>query len=185
MAPCLANFAAGLVFYRQSELWPVYAAAVAAIATSALLIVIYRIREKRWRGLLYSQRNCRLIDPGGDFGRGENLYQNPAQPVFRRFAAVLLGGVLRGRAMMKVFFKAQFDLPDRVWNSLSLRWGLFFLPPGWPMKWRGAHFSDDDWVLFRVVVMAPATGLFMLAQLPLTFRGMREFKATQKGDIAA
>ena len=39
------------------------------------------------------------------------------------------------------------------------------------IAWR--QLSDDDWVAFRVFVMAPATGLFMLAQLPLTLYGLR------------
>jgi len=31
-------------------------------------------------------------------------------------------------------------------------------------------------VSFRVLIMAPATGLFMMAQLPITLRGQREMK---------
>jgi intracellular septation protein len=90
------------------------------------------------------------------------------------FALVLLAGALRGRAMMKVFFHAQFDLPEKVWFSLSLRWGLFFAAATVANELAWRVFSDDAWVLFRVFIMAPATGLFMLAQLPLTLRGRRQ-----------
>ena len=73
--------------------------------------------------------HCRFIDLGGDYGRGKTYIKIQPSLFSGAFAAVLLIGRLRGRAMMKVFFQAQFDLPEKVWNSLSLRWGLFFL---WP-----------------------------------------------------
>jgi intracellular septation protein len=55
-----------------------------------------------------------------------------------------------------------------------LRWGLFFAAAtvANEVAWRA--LSDDAWVLFRVFIMAPATGLFMLAQLPITLRGRRQ-----------
>ena len=173
-------------FFIVNQSYGLYMAAVAAIATSALLIVIYRIREKRLaRFVVFSTLVYAVLTAAAIFTE-EKTYIKIQPSLFSFcFAAVLLGGVLRGRAMMKVFFKTQFTLSDRVWWLLSLRWGLFFLAAGLAneMAWRA--LSDDDWVLFRVLVMAPATGLFMLAQLPLTFRGMREFKAQEKADLAA
>ena len=97
------------------------------------------------------------------------------------FAAVLLIGQWRGRAMMKVFFQAQFDLPEKVWHSLSLRWGLFFLAATMANEVAWRALSDDEWVAFRVLVMAPATGAFMLAQLPITLRGQKEMKRIMAG----
>jgi intracellular septation protein len=96
------------------------------------------------------------------------------------FAAVLLIGYLRGRAMMLVFFRAQFDLPEKVWFALSLRWGLFFLAATVANELAWRNLTDDQWVTFRVFIMAPATGLFMLAQLPITLRGRRVQYASRK-----
>ncbi len=87
------------------------------------------------------------------------------------FAAVLLGGVMMKRAMMREFFGRQFQLTDETWHRLSFRWGCFFLvlTIGNEAAWR--LLSDADWVTYKVIVAAPASGLFMLAQLPLTLRG--------------
>lgn len=82
--------------------------------------------------------------------------------------------------MMRVFFHAQFDLPDAVWFQLSLRWGLFFAAATLANEVAWRQLSDDDWVAFRVFVMAPATGLFMLAQLPITLRGRRAQAAAMR-----
>ena len=53
---------------------------------------------------------------------------------------------------------------------------MFFLIAGTANEIAWRQLSDDDWVTFRVFVMAPATGLFMLAQLPLTLYGLRANK---------
>ena len=87
------------------------------------------------------------------------------------FAAVLLGGLLMRRAMMQVFFAKQFYLTDDTWYRLSRRWGWFFLCLAMvnELVWRNA--SDSDWVFYKTFIAAPASVLFMLAQLPLTLRG--------------
>jgi len=87
------------------------------------------------------------------------------------FAAVLLGGLLMKRAMMQVFFGRQFFLTQSTWFRLSGRWGWFFfgLAIANELVWRNA--SDAHWVAYKTFVAAPASALFMLAQLPLTLRG--------------
>ena len=87
------------------------------------------------------------------------------------FATVLLGGLLLGRPMMKSFFAAQFSLTEQTWFTLSLRWGLFFLTLALANEYVWRNYSDSDWVAFKTVIAAPASVLFMLAQLPLTLRG--------------
>ena len=81
---------------------------------------------------------------------------------------------------MRLFFGSQFQLTEAVWMTLSLRWGLFFtfLVLSNELAWR--NLGDDDWVTFKVFFIAPVTGLFMLAQLPLTIRGKLEVKSDRK-----
>jgi intracellular septation protein len=97
------------------------------------------------------------------------------------FAAVLLGGLLMKRAMMQVFFAKQFFLNDETWYRLSARWGWFFLclAVANELVWR--HASDADWVVYKTFVAAPASVLFMLAQLPLTMRGRLKPCKTGRG----
>ena len=87
---------------------------------------------------------------------------------------MLLVGWLRGKAIMKLFFGAQFSLREDTWRLLSLRWGLFFfgLVIANEIAWRS--LDDDGWVTFKVTIVAPITALFMLAQLPATLRGRIE-----------
>jgi intracellular septation protein len=87
------------------------------------------------------------------------------------FAAVLLGGLLMKRAMMQVFFAKKFFLTDDTWFRLSRRWGWFFLALAIANELVWRHASDAHWVAYKTFIAAPASVLFMLAQLPLTLRG--------------
>ena len=95
------------------------------------------------------------------------------------FAAVLLGGLLINRAMMQVFFAKQFFLTDQTWFKLSRRWGWFFLSLAVvnEVVWR--FTSEADWVAYKTFIAAPASALFMLAQLPLTLRGRMKSGKTE------
>ena len=97
------------------------------------------------------------------------------------FAAVLLGGLIMKRAMMQVFFAKQFFLTNDTWYRLSARWGWFFLclAVANELVWR--HASDADWVVYKTFIAAPASVLFMMAQLPLTMRGRLHSANTDHG----
>ena len=97
------------------------------------------------------------------------------------FAAVLLGGLIMKRAMMQVFFAKQFFLTNDTWYRLSARWGWFFLclAVANELVWR--HASDADWVVYKTFIAAPASVLFMMAQLPLTMRGRLHSAKTDHG----
>jgi len=164
-------------FFLVNQAFGLYAAAVAAIVASAILVAVTWALEKRLaRFAIFATSIAALLTLAAILAEEKTYIKIQPSLFSGAFAAVLLIGRLRDKAMMKVFFRAQFDLPDAVWKSLSLRWGLFFLAAtvANEVAWRA--LSDDDWVSFRVLIMAPATGAFMLAQLPITLRGQREMR---------
>lgn len=164
-------------FFLVNQAFGLYAAAVAAIVASAILVAVTWALEKRLaRFAIFATSIATLLTLAAILAEEKTYIKIQPSLFSGAFAAVLLIGRLRDKAMMKVFFRAQFDLPDAVWKSLSLRWGLFFLAAtvANEVAWRA--LSDDDWVSFRVLIMAPATGAFMLAQLPITLRGQREMR---------
>ena len=168
-----------VAFFVVNQFYGLYIGAASAVLASALLIGVTWVREQRLaRFALFATSIAAMLTVAAILAE-QKIYIKIQPSLFSgAFAAVLLGGALTGRSMMKVFFHAQFDLPEKVWAALSLRWGLFFLAAtiGNEIAWRA--LSDDDWVAFRVFVMAPATGLFMLAQLPITLRGRRQQQKT-------
>lgn len=162
-------------FFTVNQFYGLYMGALSAVCVSALLILYIWVKEKRLaRFDVFATAVSSVLTVAALIAE-EKIYIKIQPSLFNLcFSVVLLGGILTGRTMMKEFFKSQFDLPDRVWFQLSLRWGLFFALATIANEWAWRALSDDDWVTFRVLVMAPATGVFMLGQLPLTLRGLRE-----------
>lgn len=168
-------------FFIINAAYGLYAAAIASVSVSALLVAVTWAMEKRLaRFALFATAIAALLTLAAILA-AEKTYIKIQPSLFSgAFALVLLGGAMRGRAMMKIFFHAQFDLPEKIWFALSLRWGLFFAFAALANELAWRSLSDDDWVFFRVFIMAPATGLFMLAQLPITLRGRRQQAADMR-----
>ena len=83
------------------------------------------------------------------------------------FATALLGAAAMGRPVMKQLFDGAFDLTDKGWMVLTVRWGLFFIFLGLvnEVVWR--NFSTDFWVSFKLFGVMPMTLVFGMAQIPV------------------
>ena len=157
------------VFYR---LYGLYAAAIAGVSMSAFMLLYFWLVERRVaKFVVFSTLFSGVLTVTAILASEKMLIK--IQPTISSLvmAGVLLGGLLRGKAMMQVFFGTQFRLTEATWFQLSFRWGMFFLVAaiGNELAWR--YLTEANWVTFRTFVMPLATGIFMLAQLPLTLRG--------------
>ena len=83
------------------------------------------------------------------------------------FAAILLGGLLFNKAMLKYVLQTAIQLSEEGWKKLSFRWGIFFIFLALlnEIVWRNS--TTDFWVNFKVFGMFTLTMAFMMAQLPL------------------
>ena len=90
--------------------------------------------------------------------------------IYLLFAAVLLGGLAFGKALLGVVFDSAFHLTDEGWRKLTLRWALFFLVLAVfnEIVWRTQ--TTDTWVTFKVFGVVPLTFLFGALQYPLLKR---------------
>ena len=86
------------------------------------------------------------------------------------FGAILAGGLIFGRSLLKPVFGEAMALDDAGWKKLTLRWALFFLCVAGlnEVVWRSV--STDTWVNFKVFGILPLTFAFALAQMPLMQR---------------
>lgn len=98
------------------------------------------------------------------------------------FAAILFGGLLFGKPLLKPLFGSAVQLTDRGWRILTIRWAVFFvvLAALNEIVWRG--FSTDFWVSFKLFGIMPLTFLFAAAQTPLFLREQIPDDATDSAD---
>jgi len=149
-----------------------WATGVFMAATVAALVYAFRV-QKRAPPMLLVSATIVLV-----FG-GLALYLHDAQFAYIKptiinllFAAAIFGGLLVGRNVWKLLFQAAFELPDRVWTILAVRWGCFyvFLAGLNELIWRTQ--TEDFWANFKVFGVIPITFLFLLANLPITLKHM-------------
>ena len=169
-----------LVLFIGNSVYNIFIGAAASVICTMLVLAITWLLEHRIARFALFSATLSFCFTLAAIWLGESLFIKIQPTLFNGlFAFVLLGGWLRGAAMMKQFFGAQFTLPNDVWKTLSLRWGIFFLCLALANEWAWRSLSDDGWVAYKVLVASPATAAFMLAQLPITLRGSREAKMAE------
>jgi len=107
------------------------------------------------------------------FGLITLIYQSPVVFMIKDtfyngfFAVFLLGGAWFKKSMLKVLFKALFDMKDEGWYILSLRWGIMFLllTVTNEIAWR--MYGQEIWVQYKFWSTI-ATALFGFYQLTLS-----------------
>lgn len=83
------------------------------------------------------------------------------------FAAILLGGVLFKKPMLKYVLSDAIHMREEGWFKFSWHWGAYFvfLAALNECIWR--NFPTDFWVNFKVFGMLMLTILFTASQIPL------------------
>jgi intracellular septation protein len=86
------------------------------------------------------------------------------------FGAVLLGGLFAKRLFLKSLLGAAWNLTDKGWRTLTVRFSLFFFLMGTlnELVWRTQ--STEFWVNFKVFGLMGLTFVFIMSQIPMLKR---------------
>jgi intracellular septation protein len=85
-------------------------------------------------------------------------------------ALVLLGGLARGKALLRSLLGAQLQLTDEGWRALSLRFALFSLALAMLNEFVWRSYTPEReriWVLFKFPGIPILTAVFMATQFSL------------------
>ncbi|RVQ65321.1 septation protein IspZ [Croceicoccus ponticola] len=111
------------------------------------------------------------------FGGLTIAFQNPVfvqiKPtiIYVVFAAALLIGHWRGKALLKYLLDAAFEgLSDKGWMALSRNWGFYFIALAALNEVLRATLSFDSWLAAKLWVFLPLSFLFTFTQLPMMLR---------------
>jgi intracellular septation protein len=105
------------------------------------------------------------------------------------FGLTLIGGLIFKKPLLKYVLGAAFELDEKGWYLLTIRWALFFFGMAIlnEIIWRGSNAyygegktADDFWVAFKVWGNFPITIIFMAFQFPLINRHAIEKSESQQ-----
>lgn len=91
--------------------------------------------------------------------------------IYLLFAAMLFGGLLRGKAMLRLLLQSAFDgLSEEGWLKLSRNWAWFFLFLAGLNEVLRHALSFDAWLLAKLWGVTALSFLFTFAQIPMLLR---------------
>jgi intracellular septation protein len=85
-------------------------------------------------------------------------------------AAVLFGGLMFGKALLKPVMSAAWPMKDEGWRKLTFRFALFFVATAIANEIVWRTMSTDFWVSFKVFGITLATIAFTATQIPMMTR---------------
>ena len=103
--------------------------------------------------------------------RDERFIQFKPTAIYLLFGVVLIGGWLRGKAMLQVLLEAAFEGVDRAgWLKLSRNWGFFFLALAALNEVLVRMMDFEGWLWAKFWVFLPLTFLFTFTQIPMLLK---------------
>ena len=91
--------------------------------------------------------------------------------IYLGFGVALLGGWLRGKALLKVLLETAFEgLTDEGWLKLSRNWGIFFLFLAALNTVLIYTLSFESWLAAKLWLFMPLSFLFTFTQIPMLLK---------------
>ena len=101
--------------------------------------------------------------------------------IYTGFGVLLLGGWLRGKALLRILLETAFEgLSEEGWFKLSRNWGVFFLFLAILNEVLRQYLSFGDWLAAKLWVFMPLSFLFTFTQLPMLMKHGLSLEAEKK-----
>ncbi|MEX0341755.1 MAG: inner membrane-spanning protein YciB [Erythrobacter sp.] len=101
----------------------------------------------------------------------EKFIQIKPTAIYLLFGALLIGGWLRGKALLQILLEAAFEGLNREgWLKLSRNWGLFFVFRAGLNEVLRLQLSFESWLWAKFWVFMPLSFLFTFSQIPMLLK---------------
>lgn len=178
-APSLAKSAAQIVAVTQSTLF--------FMAATIVALGISKWRLGKISPMLWLSTVLILFFGAITVYSGNPRYiESKPTAVYLMFAVILFGGLLRGKAVLKILLEAAFEgLTDEGWLKLSRNWAFFFVALAilneailfglviqYPPLDDGIQNPNvmDSWLNLKLWLFTPLSFLFTFTQIPMLMR---------------
>jgi intracellular septation protein len=170
--PFALDFGPLLVFFLVYRFVGFIAATAAFMVAILVAVVISKVRLGHIAPMLWLSAILVLFFGSltiyfNDF----RFIQHKPTIIYGFFAVMLLGGYLRGKAILKMLLQAAYQgLSETGWLKLSRNWGLFFLAMAILNEIMIVWLTKDQWVTVKVWGMTFLSMAFAAANVPMLMR---------------
>ena len=164
-----------ILFFAAFQLWDIYVATAVAIAASFAQIGWLALRRRKIDPMLWASLGIIVVFGGLTLAlRDKTFIQWKPTVLYWLFGAVLAGGALSGRNLIRAMMSQQMRLPDPVWARLNWSWVAFFAFMGAANLYVAYNFSEGAWVSFKLFGGMGLMLAFVLAQAAFLARYVEE-----------
>ncbi len=101
----------------------------------------------------------------------EKFIQIKPTAIYLLFGVLLIGGWLRGKALLQILLEAAFEGLNREgWLKLSRNWGVFFFFMAGLNEVLRMQLSFESWLWAKLWVFMPLSFLFTFTQIPMLLK---------------
>jgi len=154
------------------EIFAVVRGTIAFILAAVVALVVSRLRLGRVSPMLWL--STALIVGFGTltiFLQDEFWIQVKPTIIYLGFAAALLLGYAKGKALLQWLLEAAFEgLSREGWLKLSRNWGVFFLVLAGLNEALRHYLAFGDWLAAKLWVFLPLSFLFTFSQIPMLLK---------------
>lgn len=86
------------------------------------------------------------------------------------YVVAIVGSLLMGQNLWRLFFQHTFNLPERIWTILAWRWAGFFLFMALVNEYMRLTLTTTDYINYRPFVIYPLFLLFGGLNTPLVLK---------------
>lgn len=159
------------VFFAAYLVWDLLVATAALMAATAVALVISLTVNKRVPLMPLITAGVVGVFGGLTLALNDDTFIKLKPTIVQTLiGAVLLGGLLFNKALLKPVMGSAWPMDDPGWRKLTRNFGLFFfaMAVANEIVWRTQ--STDFWVTFKVFGIMALTFAFSMTQIPILNR---------------
>lgn len=156
---------------RSGDESAIFTAAGIFMAVAILALIYSRVKHGKFSSMLLLSTVIIIISVGLAFFFNNPLFIYMKPTVINAlFGIAVIGGVLLKKNVIKIMMGAAIEMPDKAWNVMAIRWGIFFFVLAIINEVVHRNFSEDFWVNFKLFGFFPITLLFAVSQAPFMMK---------------
>lgn len=168
----LLDFGPLLVFFLTYKFVGVIAGTAAFMMAIVIAVLVSKIKLGKVSPMLWL--SAVLVVGFGSltiYFHDERFIQIKPTVIYTFFALMLLGGLAKGKPLLKYLLQAAYDgLSEEGWMKLSRNWALFFVFMALLNEGMRAFLTFDTWLTLKVWAVTALSFIFALANIPMLLR---------------
>ena len=153
------------LFFVAIQVWDIFVATAVAIAATFLQVGWLLVRRRKITPMLWASLVIVAVFGGLTlYLRDKTFILWKPTVLYWLFGAVLAGGALLGRNLIRALLGAEMRLPEAVWARLNWAWVGFFAFMGAANLYVAFNFSEKVWATFKLFGGMGLMFAFVVAQ---------------------